>query len=172
MEKSKVDPSRNRYPYCIVWTPLPLITALIPFIGHTGICDEEGVIYDFSGPYQITVDDFAFGNPTKYVQLTPSTPERELWSRGLSQANDKFSQMNHNLVLNNCHSHVADALNNVEYGGSSGWNMVKIWWMVTTKSTYVSYGSWLATYAGFFLLVMIYYLIKYVFYLFVRVLGC
>lgn len=32
------DVERNRYPYCIVWTPLPLISWFLPMIGHTGIC--------------------------------------------------------------------------------------------------------------------------------------
>lgn len=29
---------KHRYPYSIVWTPLPLITSILPMIGHTGIC--------------------------------------------------------------------------------------------------------------------------------------
>ena len=28
---------KHRYPYSIVWTPLPLITSILPMIGHTGI---------------------------------------------------------------------------------------------------------------------------------------
>ena len=36
--KQKNDFEKNRYPYCIVWTPLPYISLLFPFIGHTGIC--------------------------------------------------------------------------------------------------------------------------------------
>jgi len=60
-----VDPARNRYPYCIVWSPLPPITWLLPFIGHTGICDSEGVIWDFAGPYTIGREKMAFGSPTR-----------------------------------------------------------------------------------------------------------
>ena len=66
----KPDFKRNRYPFSIVWTPLPLISAFLPFIGHTGVCTEDGVIHDFSAPYTITIDDMAFGNPTKYVPLS------------------------------------------------------------------------------------------------------
>ncbi len=33
-----IDKTINRYPFCIVWTPLPLISWFIPIIGHTGIC--------------------------------------------------------------------------------------------------------------------------------------
>jgi hypothetical protein len=38
MIKQKIDIKRSRFPYCIVWTPLPLISWIIPVIGHTGIC--------------------------------------------------------------------------------------------------------------------------------------
>ena len=29
--KALIDPSRNRYPYCVVWTPLPIITWVSKF---------------------------------------------------------------------------------------------------------------------------------------------
>ena len=42
---------------------------MIPVIGHTGICDTEGVIHDFAGDETISVDDFSFGSTHKYVVL-------------------------------------------------------------------------------------------------------
>ena len=33
------DTGKERYPCCIVWTPIPLITWLCPIIGHIGIAD-------------------------------------------------------------------------------------------------------------------------------------
>ena len=62
---AKIDPARARFPFSIVWTPLPLITWLIPLIGHTGIGMSNGVIHDFAGPYYISVDDLAFGEAHK-----------------------------------------------------------------------------------------------------------
>lgn len=38
----EIDPSRQKYPYCIVWSPLPPISWIFPFIGHTGIADSKG----------------------------------------------------------------------------------------------------------------------------------
>ena len=52
---SQIDPANDRYPCCIVWTPLPLITWFIPFIGHMGICTSAGIIRDFAGPYFVSV---------------------------------------------------------------------------------------------------------------------
>ncbi len=36
--RSRIDIERNRFPFCLVWTPLPLISWFLPMIGHTGIC--------------------------------------------------------------------------------------------------------------------------------------
>ena len=43
MEKGKVVPPTT-FPHCIVWTPIPLISWLVPFVGHMGICTSKGVI--------------------------------------------------------------------------------------------------------------------------------
>ena len=33
---NQVDEENHRFPYSLVWTPIPLITYLFPFIGHMG----------------------------------------------------------------------------------------------------------------------------------------
>lgn len=66
----QIDPSRGRFPCCIVWSPLPVISWFIPFIGHIGICREDGVVLDFAGPNYVCVDNFAFGAPTRYLQIS------------------------------------------------------------------------------------------------------
>lgn len=65
----QIDPRRARFPCSIVWSPLPVISWFIPFIGHIGICREDGVILDFAGPNFVCVDNFAFGSATRYLQL-------------------------------------------------------------------------------------------------------
>ena len=41
----RIDPSKARFPYCIVWSPIPLLTWLFPFIGHMGICSSDGLLH-------------------------------------------------------------------------------------------------------------------------------
>ena len=55
--------------FSIVWTPLPFISAICPWIGHVGFVDLKGNCFDFAGPYTITVNDLAFGKPYKYHSL-------------------------------------------------------------------------------------------------------
>lgn len=65
----EVDPNNARFPCCLVWTPLPVVSWLAPFIGHVGICKEDGSILDFSGSNLINVNDFAFGPVARFLQL-------------------------------------------------------------------------------------------------------
>ena len=69
--ESGIDVTNERYPYSIVWSPLPMITCFLPVVGHMGITDSRGVIYDFAGPYHIGEGCMAFGAPTRYLQLDP-----------------------------------------------------------------------------------------------------
>lgn len=57
-DNMSVDVQNVRYPFCIVWTPIPLLTWLFPFIGHMGIAYSNGVIRDFAGPYHVSVSNW------------------------------------------------------------------------------------------------------------------
>jgi len=65
----EIDPKRARFPCCIVWTPLPVVSWLAPYIGHVGICQEDGAILDFAGSNLVSVDNFAYGSVARYLQL-------------------------------------------------------------------------------------------------------
>ena len=155
----KINAKRNRFPYCIVWTPIPFITYIIPSIGHTGIGTSSGIIHDFAGSYFISVDDFAFGKPTKYYQLDLNDQEKYEFDRAVEKADNKFSMEQHNLCFNNCHSHVACVLNNLKYKGKTNYTMIHIWWMLITKGKYLSFWSFFKTYIGFIILAFIMWMI-------------
>ena len=83
----------EKFSACLVWTPIPLITWLLPFVGHMvrslpgspvqyrrikasllssgtslaeqGLCSSRGTIIDFAGPYTVSTGNFAFGDPTR-----------------------------------------------------------------------------------------------------------
>lgn len=48
-------PERDYFPRCIVWSPIPVLTYLLPCVGHLGIVTTEGEIQDFAGSYYINV---------------------------------------------------------------------------------------------------------------------
>ncbi|VDK49715.1 unnamed protein product [Anisakis simplex] len=87
-----VSPARRRFPFCIVWTPIPILTWLFPFIGHMGIATSRGVIRDFAGSYCVNEDDMAFGWPTRYLKLDVSEVPggAENWDRAVRSASDEY----------------------------------------------------------------------------------
>ena len=88
----QIDPKAKRFPYCIVWTPLPIITYILPCIGHTGICTSTGISHDFAGSYFIGVDDLAFGETHKYVQLDLTEAEKQEWDKAIQKSDNKYSK--------------------------------------------------------------------------------
>jgi len=65
----EIDFELDRFPYCIVWTSIPPLTWFLPFVGHMGIADSNGIIFDFGGA--VNVDNFMFARPMRYLQLHP-----------------------------------------------------------------------------------------------------
>lgn len=93
MGEPKINHEAQRYPFCIVWTPIPLLTWFFPFIGHMGIALSSGVIRDFAGPYFVSTDRMAFGKPTKYWQLNPLLAKGEIegWDKAVTEASELYS---------------------------------------------------------------------------------
>ncbi|KAH7523810.1 hypothetical protein FEM48_Zijuj06G0051500 [Ziziphus jujuba var. spinosa] len=153
-----IDPKKARFPCCLVWTPLPVVSWLAPFIGHVGICREDGTILDFSGSYLVNVDDFAFGDVARYLQLDrkqccfPPNPAAHTckygykhmefgtaitWDDALLSSMRHFEHKTYNLFTCNCHSFVANCLNRLCYGGSMSWNMINVAALILVKGHWV-----------------------------------
>lgn len=150
-----IDKTKDRFPCCIVWTPIPLLTWFIPIIGHMGIATSSGVIRDFAGPYFVSEDNMAFGRPTKYWQLNIKKVNGGVvtWDQAVSEASEIYKKRMHNLCCDNCHSHVATALNVMFYNNSSTWNMVKLAFLMVWHGKYVNISGFLKTWIPFLVII-------------------
>jgi len=98
----------------------------------------------------------AFGEPHKYVFLgSEDLKSEEAWDESINKADDRFRTEEHNLCCNNCHSHVAQALNNMKYENKSNYNMFHVWWYCIAYSKYVSWGHMIKTYLGFIIVLLL-----------------
>ncbi|KAI3692586.1 hypothetical protein L6452_32404 [Arctium lappa] len=143
----EINPTKARFPCCLVWTPLPVVSWLAPFIGHVGLCMEDGAIVDFSGSNFVNIDDFAYGAVARYVQLDreqccfPSNLASHTckyrykhaekgsaisWDDAVQSSRRHFEHKSYNLFTCNSHSYVANCLNRICYGGSMNWNMMSV----------------------------------------------
>ncbi|KAK9891174.1 hypothetical protein WA026_013490 [Henosepilachna vigintioctopunctata] len=158
-----IDIDKDKYPCCIVWTPIPLLTWFFPFIGHMGIALSSGVIRDFAGPYYVSEDNMAFGRPTKFWQLKPSLARGGVsgWDSAVTEASEIYKNRMHNLFCDNCHSHVATALDIMRYDNSK-WNMIKLAILLIIYGKYVSFGRFLKTWLPTVLLYAMIIAISYI----------
>lgn len=107
------------FSFCILWSPLHPVTALLPFIGHLGIADSHGNISDFQGSFYVHTNEganyMAFGPVTRYLKLQAGNDlvDTENWDNAVEEANEIYCQREHNICCDNCHSHVANALNRI-----------------------------------------------------------
>ena len=160
-KKLTIDNIKQRYPYCLVWTPIPCISWFIPSIGHAGICNSEGVIHDFAGPYCVSVDNMAFGNPTKFVILELSQKEFAEYDKAVEYGKKCYNKLSYDFFTNNCHSFIASVLNNLNYKGKRNYNMVNVWWILSTKSKYITWTDLFKTYYGFIIIICFILILRY-----------
>ncbi|TNN75427.1 Transmembrane protein 222 [Liparis tanakae] len=151
----RINPEIGRFPYCVVWTPIPILSWLVPFIGHIGICTSTGVIRDFAGPYFVSEGNMAFGKPTKYWILDVSkvyASGSSAWDTAVHDASEEYKNRMHNLCCDNCHSHVAMALNLMRYENSTSWNMVNLCLRALIHGKHISCAAFLKTWLPFLML--------------------
>ena len=153
--KVKLDMKKQRYPYCLVWTPLPCFTWLFPSIGHVGICTSKGIIRDFAGPYYVSEDDMAFGNPTKYILLDLDSREFDEYDKAIEIGTCDYKQKFYSFCCNNCHSYVARCLNRLKYKGKTSYTMIHVWWMFCIKGRFLTWEKVFQTYIGFIAVLII-----------------
>ena len=157
---------KYRFPYSIVWSPIPCISWIIPIIGHVGICNSEGIVYDFaSPPYYVSVDDMIFGNPTKVFTLELNQKEMAEYDKIIELGKQSYDKLFYSLFINNSHSFIAKILNDLNYKGRNDYNMIDIWWIFLSRSRYISWIDLFKTYSGLIiilsLILIIYIIIKY-----------
>lgn len=169
-----IDFHYDKYPFCIVWTPIPVLSWFFPIIGHMGIALASGVIHDFAGPYYVSEDNMAFGRPARYLRLDPGRVDisgvsvdgadadgvittATIWDECVTRASVVYGTRQHNLCCDNCHSHVAMALGLMQYDRVSAarWNMVRLAVWMFACGRYVGWWGAVRTWLPFALIVLL-----------------
>lgn len=59
-----------------------------------GIATSTGIIRDFAGPFYVSEDDMAFGQPTKYWQLNYNYAKggAQGWDSGVYEASEIYKE--------------------------------------------------------------------------------
>eukprot|EP00033_Pygsuia_biforma_P001219 GCRY01001382.1.p1 GENE.GCRY01001382.1~~GCRY01001382.1.p1 ORF type:complete len:192 (+),score=5.94 GCRY01001382.1:144-719(+) len=141
----QICPSQDLFPYCVVWTPIPLLTWLLPFIGHVGVCSSKGLIHDYAGSFTVSVNNMAFGKPTRYFKLKQKNIRTKVeYDSALSETATEFEQRTYNFFSNNCHDFVCVILNRLYYSGRR-WGIFLLGATLFFCGSFVSFGRFVQT---------------------------
>lgn len=88
--------------------------------------------------FKVTKGRFMCGPPRRVWHLDVSKIDELDYNNAVDVSCRVYEGRMHNIVADNCHSHVAFALNNMKYGGRDDWNMVRVWWAIWTRGKWVS----------------------------------
>lgn len=80
-----------KFPFCLVWTQLPLISWILPMIGHVGLCDSKGTIYDFAGTQFVNTGKLSFGHPLRWFSFQCATTSQYNLIRPVKEGNFGFT---------------------------------------------------------------------------------
>lgn len=103
-------------PRSVLWTPIPVLSWIVPFVGHLCITTSKGAVFDLGGSYcvhthpELTI----FGRPTRYKTVSDDSYREvadEGWDQAIYSTAARWEDKSYNLFTRNCHHFVADALN-------------------------------------------------------------
>jgi hypothetical protein len=142
-----------------------------------GISDSKGVACDFQGHYSVCEDGYMMvGEPTRYLKMPLKSlalaaaadenndeEKQKQWDKGLRQANEIYKKRLHNICCDNCHSHVACALNSMslEAFGIRKWDMVKLCFLIFFKARFTSVSGVAQQFGPFIFLIFIFVMLSH-----------
>ena len=140
---------------CVVWTQMPLLTWIFPALGHVGVCDSRGVVYDFQGTFFVGRGDMLFGLPRQRWRLDVSGDQMDSAIREVSR---EFGSVGYNILCSNCHLFVASVLDRLNVktpcGCCAKWTKgatAKVAWAMVIKGRSLSVPDFLLTWVPFLL---------------------
>lgn len=152
---SHINVAKQLFPYCVVWTPLPLISWVFPPIGHMGIASSSGVTYDFGAPYYVSEGKMTFGRVTRYMQLNrKGEVPASNWDRAVENASEDYRKKMHNICIQNCHHHTAHALNLMGYDGGR-WGQFRLGLDLFLFGSFTNFSGFLRTWLPFIVMMLI-----------------
>eukprot|EP00963_Diacronema_lutheri_P001930 scaffold126_cov315-Pavlova_lutheri.AAC.27 len=133
----------------VVWCPIPVLTWLLPFVGHAGLARADGTTTDFAGPYHVARGPLLFGKPTRRVKNVCKDGNR--WDQCVDEAELLFTAKDYDFVAQNCHHFVAETLNLAQYRGRRDWNAVNVAFLCFLRGKHEGWTGLLRTWIPFVL---------------------
>ncbi|KAL4481757.1 hypothetical protein ABPG74_007846 [Tetrahymena malaccensis] len=149
----------------ISWTPINQCFCCC-LIGHVGISNSQGVVYDFKNHFFIGADIGdeelrLFGRPTKDLYLELDSEEQAarlqevLKNKQVMYTTKEAVVGRYKFLKNNCHHFVADVLNTFRYKNKSNYTAWWVWKQTLFHAKYRNFKGCLRTYSTPLVLILL-----------------
>lgn len=145
---------KYKKPYALLWSPIPFISTIIPFIGHISVCSSNGTIHDFFSSKYISLNQINYGAPYKYINLDLKESEMIEWDKAIAKADKKYRRKIFSFCGNNSLKYAAFILGSINYNGKSKHSKCDIINLGIRKSKFFSNCDVIKTYIGFILIIL------------------
>lgn len=145
---------KYKKPYAFLWSPIPFISTILPFIGHISVCSSNGTIHDFFSSKYISLNQINYGAPYKYINLELKESEMREWDRAIVKADKKYKRKIFSFCGNNSLKYAAFVLGAINYNGKSKHSKCDIIKLGIRKSKFFSNCDVIKTYIGFVLIIV------------------
>ncbi len=130
----KSDRHETVFPSSIVWCTIPILSDVFPLVGHVGVTNSSGWIYDFIGDgtiHQSASNNLSFNRVMRVIPLDESKCKHPI-DESLRRVMMHYTRTNerYNLFGQNCHDFVGILLNLSEYEGKDNWNLIDVAFLV------------------------------------------
>ena len=137
----------------LVWTSIPVLSYIFPFLGHVGITDSIGRIHDFGSSHYVSVDQMTYGNPDKIVHFEITREEYTRWDKCINSVSKKYSKKTYSLCSVNGYSFCASVLNKIRYNDRNDYTACEVMKMTIGCGHYVGAAAMCKSYSGLIILV-------------------
>ena len=154
--KNKLSKKNNsKYKYCIIWSHIPLITFLIPFIGHSSIVNSYGFIHDFDSSYFIKIYNEEENGFSKIVYLNLDDSQKKIWDNVIENMDKYYKKKSFSFCGYNSFKYISNILSNIEYKGKKNYTKFDIFWLIVREGKFISKCEIFKTYFGWIIIFII-----------------
>ena len=144
--------NNSKYKYCIIWSHIPLITFLMPFVGHSSIVNSYGFIHDFQSSYFIQIYNEEENGFCKIVYLNLNDSQKLIWDNIIEQIDKVYQKKSFSFCGNNSFKYISDILSIIEYKSKKNYSQYDIFWLIIKEGKFISKCQIFKTYFGWILI--------------------
>lgn len=139
---------------CVVWTTIPFLSWICPALGHVGICDSDGYVYDFQGECTVGKGQMLFADPKQKFKLSI---DPQILDEAIQEVKEEFGHMHYSILCSNCHFFVCTVLDRVDLKRSCCWKnwttgaTAKLIWELIVKGRSISAKDFFSIWIPFFI---------------------